>query len=363
MNVAIDGLSTLLGQTIADVIRERGLTSRAIVSILHGQLEDLNQDDNDQLDVSSNSKIKNSFLQDINFSELDIVFIADNKKDNLTTFSQAAEAGVTIIDCAGISTVQEDIPLVVHDINSYVITSHDRNGQKTQGIKPGLVIAIPSPGATILSQVLFPLTQLQSIERVNVCHFSPAADLGKTGLEQLSGQTAQLLNGMPLKTAPSKTRQGVTQLAFNLVPFPGSDDGTNDTNDEGDYSAQEVRLASETRRLLNDDTIVINATCIQVPVFYAQSQVVDITFAQAIHSQAVESLFKRNKGFQVRHACNASPVAMTALGEHDDLIISRIRQNQDDERSLTLWCVSDNLRRGAAVNAVQIAEILIKSYL
>jgi aspartate-semialdehyde dehydrogenase len=340
MNIAIDGLSTLLGQAIADLIGERKLIQQPLISIMHGDAQDLNKDDNDQLDSSPSLATENHFLQDINFSDLDLIFIADTQDHNRLTLNQALEAGVRVIDCVGLCAEQRGVPLVVHDINSHEI----------RDLRLGFAIALPSPAATMLAQVLFPLTQFDTLERVSVCHFSPMSNLGKVGVEQLAGQTARLLNGMPMK----KKHSG-SQLAFNLLPQCGAIGDT-------DYSDQETQLMRETKRLLNDDTIVMNATCIQVPVFYAQAQVVEISFAAAVDSRQIEILLKQS-GLQVQAVANASPAALTASGEKDGLIVSRVRQNIDDERSLTLWCMADNLRRGAAVNAVQVAEILIKSYL
>ena len=341
MKIAIDGVTTLLGQTIAELVDSQQLTALPIISILHGNASDLETEDA-QLDSNVDVQIEPQFFDDIIFSDLAIVFIADNQDRNKDTINRAINAGATVIDCANNATPDLAKHLLVHDINSHEI----------QGFEPGFVISVPSAGATMLSQIVFPMLQAgYGVERINVCHFAPAAQLGKTGVEQLAGQTARLLNGMPL---PKKSRG--EQVAFNLLPQSGAIDNFA-------YAETETLLMEEVKLLLNHDGLVVNASVIQAPVFYAQSQVIDLVFENEVAADAIEALLKRQAGVKVANVNQASPVALQHDEGEPQIVVSRIRQNPADERSLTLWCVSDNLRRGAAGNAVQIADLLIKSYL
>ena len=186
---------------------------------------------------------------------------------------------------------------------------------------------------------------------VNACHFSPAASFGKTGIEQLAGQTARLLNGQPLEKS-----QRELQLAFNLLPQNGA------IGEDG-YTSQESRLISQTKRLLDNPDLQINATAIQAPTFYGQAQSIEIGFAYPVDIGAVERLLKQAKDIRLVKPAQSSPAVYSRDGNGEQLFISRLRQNCGNERALTLWCVADSLRHSAAVRAVQIAEMLIKSYL
>jgi len=342
MKIAIDGFDTLVGQTIAELIHEKLNEHYELIAILHGDFADISEENDSQLNNKSNVKIENCFLKDLDFTELNIVFIDDNQDHIQLTLTNALEQGVKVIDCAGNTNPYDEFLLIVHDINSH----------EFQGLTPGFVIATPSAGATMLSQVLRPLLQSGcGVERVNVCHLAPAANLGKVGVEQLASQTTRLLNGMPL---PKKQR--LEQMAFNLLPQTGA-------IDENEYTETETQLIRETKRLLGEETLLINASVVQAPVFYAQSQVIDLNFYEAVDPDQVAAVLRATAGIRITAAKQASPVAIQTQTDQFELVISRIRQNPDDKRSLTLWCASDNLRRGPAGNAVQIADLLIKSYL
>ncbi len=342
MKIVIDGMATLLGQTIAELAQAQFTVQESLVSIMHGSVATLKDDEDEQISTDKDIAVKHEFLQDLEFSENDIVFVADNQEHNQLTIAQAVQQGAMVIDCAGNTVGQVQVPIIVHDINSHEL----------QGLRPGFVIATPTAGATMLSQIIVALLQNQAVlQSINVCHFVPAAHFGKSGVELLASQTARLLNGMPLSK-----KQGLEQIAFNLLPQAGA-------IGEGDFTELETQIMNETRRVLNDDTFGINASCVQVPVFYAQSQVIDAHFSGEVDLREIESALKQRAGISIGVAKKASPVAIHKQDGQDDIVVSRLRQNQEDKRSLTLWCVSDNLRRGAAGNAVQIADLLIKSYL
>ena len=340
MTIAIDGISSLLGQAIAAQLQQSELSSHELIAILHGDVADLA--DTDLPDRSEEFSCREQFFEHINFAELDIVFIADLHVDSEKTLATAVASGAMVIDCVGLSANHGDVPLIAFAINSQLL----------QGLMPGFVIATPSPDATMLCQVVAPLREVYGdLEKINVCHFLPASHFGKAGVELLAGQTARLLNGMPLNK-----KQSPAQVAFNLIPQCGA------LNDSG-YCEWEVTLKEQTRRLLDDPVLQVNVTCIQVPVFYAQCQTIELTFTTAVDPQQAEQRLKQVDGIRVAALKQSTPAIVQAQSDHSDIVVSRVRQNPGEERSLTYWCVSDNLRVGAAGNAVQIADLLIKSYL
>ena len=339
--IAIDGANTLLGQAIIDVINERKLITEPVVALLPGAADKPETEDGDQFPASARVKIVECFIDDFDYSTVNIIFIAGNKQSAEDIITPALGANAMVIDLSGYAAEQEQFPLIVSGLNDHEI----------QNLVPGFVVATPSPATTMLAQVICPIAQHAILERVNVTHLSPVSSQGKSGVDELAGQTARLLSGMPIekKVFP-------TQIAFNVLPQNGAIDDMGRTE-------QERMLIVETKRLLNDDSVAISATCIQVPVFYAQSQVIDLVFAHAVEYQRIETVLRQTGGLTLVKNRDNSPAVLKSGDGDDPLIVGRIRRQGDDEQALSMWCVADNLRRAAAVNAVQIAEILIKSYL
>ena len=179
----------------------------------------------------------------------------------------------------------------------------------------------------------------------------PAVHYGKEGVEELVGQTARLLNGMPVESTVFSQ-----QLAFSVLPETSS-------LDENGYSQDELALTNEIRELFAGYDYSIQATCIQVPVFHAQSQIITITTKEPITVKSATGLLSKSSGITTVSSNKLGPTAIKNAAGKDGLFVGRIRQPVGQDHQISLWSVGENLRKGAALNSVQIAEILIKSYL
>ena len=337
--VAIVGDNTLLAQTLVDVLAQRQLAIESTLILLPGSIQQVDEHTPLGINPPKHFPVQEQFINNVDFSQIDIVFVISVDDDTENLIGQSLAGGSTVIDCSGYSASQSDIPLILPALNSH----------ESPDLRPNSVIALPSPAATLLSRVVFPLAAEFICERITVCHYSSASAHGKTGVERLAGETARLLNGMPLS-------KGQQQSAFNLVPQSGAID------DKG-YTETELGLMRQCERLLGVGNLIVNATCIQVPVFYGQSQALELQFNQPIEVAQATAILKGVADIDLVEAYESSPVVAQRQADDERIVVSRLRQNSRDERSLSLWCGSDDLRLGAAVGAVQIAEILIKSYL
>lgn len=280
-------------------------------------------------------------LADFDFSSVDIVFFVDDQDLAADYAGPAADAGAFVVDCSPHFRDAEDVPLVVPEVNGEVLESLGR----------GTLIASPSPSSIFLALVLKPLMASVTLTRVVISSLQPVSAQGKAGIDELAGQTARLLNGVPAKPAVFPQ-----QVAFNLLPQ------TSTLSPEG-YSGEEMDLLHQTKRLLGQPAFSLNPTCIQAPVFYAHSEIISIEAQEPLSANEVTAMLSRAPGLKLARINRGGPSAVKDATGQDAVTVGRIRQSMDNEREINLWCVGDNLRKGAALNAVQIAEILIKTHL
>jgi len=200
---------------------------------------------------------------------------------------------------------------------------------------------------------LAPIHRAVGIARINVATYQSVSGAGRSGMEELAKQTAALLNFQ--EHPPKKFSK---QIAFNVIPH------IDDFQDNG-YTKEEMKMVWETRKILEDDTIQVNPTAVRVPVFYGHAEAVHIETRDAITAQAARALLKDAPGVVVidEREAGGYPTPVSDAAGHDAVYVGRIREDISHPRGLNLWIVSDNIRKGAALNAVQIGEILAKSYL
>ncbi|MGH8253855.1 MAG: aspartate-semialdehyde dehydrogenase [Steroidobacteraceae bacterium] len=256
---------------------------------------------------------------------------------------KAAAAGCIVIDNTAHFRLEKDIPLVVPEVNAAAIAQY-----KTRGI-----IANPNCSTIQMVVALKPLHDAVGIERINVATYQSVSGGGRKAVEELAEQTAQLLNGRPVepKVLPK-------QIAFNCIPHI-------DRFLENGYTKEEMKLQWETCKILGDESIRVNATAVRVPVFYGHSEAVHIETRRKISADDARALLARAPGVQVidERKPGGYPTAVTEAANHDTVYVGRIREDMTHERGLNLWIVGDNVRKGAATNAIQIAEILVREYL
>lgn len=256
---------------------------------------------------------------------------------------KAAAAGCVVIDNTSQFRYDADIPLVVPEVNAAAIAQY-----KTRGI-----IANPNCSTIQMVVALKPIHDAVGIERINVATYQSVSGGGRKAVEELAEQTAQLLNGRPVvpKVLPK-------QIAFNCIPQI-------DKFLENGYTKEEMKMQWETCKILGDESIRVNATAVRVPVFYGHSEALHIETRRKISAADARALLASAPGVQVmdERKPGGYPTAVTEAANHDTVYVGRIREDMTHERGLNLWVVGDNVRKGAATNAIQIAEILVREYL
>jgi aspartate-semialdehyde dehydrogenase len=255
----------------------------------------------------------------------------------------AAQAGCVVVDNTSRFRYEDDIPLVVPEVNPHAIAAY-----KTRGI-----IANPNCSTIQMLVALKPLHDAAVIERINVCTYQAVSGTGKEAIEELAGQTAELLNGRPVRPSVYPC-----QIAFNVLPHI-------DVFQENGYTKEEMKMVWETRKIMEAPEIQVNPTAVRVPVFYGHSEAVHIETRDKLTAVQATSLLEKAPGVVVldKHQDAGYPTAVTEGAGHDPVYVGRIREDISHPRGLDLWVVADNVRKGAALNSIQIAEILVKAYL
>jgi aspartate-semialdehyde dehydrogenase len=249
-----------------------------------------------------------------------------------------------VIDNTSHFRYQDDIPLVVPEVNAHAIARYRDRG----------IIANPNCSTIQMVVALKPIHDAVGIERINVATYQSVSGAGRQALEELASQSAALLSGQPI--APPRVI--ARQIAFNCVPQI-------DRFEDNGYTREEMKMAWETRKIMEDDSIRVNATVVRVPVFYGHSEAVHIETRRKISAAQARALLEQAPGVTVldRREPGGYPTAVTEAANHDTVYVGRIREDMSHERGLDLWIVADNIRKGAATNSVQIAEILVREYL
>ncbi|HIA59587.1 MAG TPA: aspartate-semialdehyde dehydrogenase [Gammaproteobacteria bacterium] len=256
---------------------------------------------------------------------------------------KAAEAGCVVIDNTSHFRYEDDIPLVVPEVNAAAIADYrDRN-----------IIANPNCSTIQMVVALKPIYDIAGIKRISVATYQAVSGTGKSAIKELAGQTAELLNGRE-----AKWEVYPRQIAFNALPQI-------DVFMDNGYTKEEMKMVWETRKIFADDSIEVSATCVRVPVFYGHSEAVQIETREPLSAEAARELLAAAPGITVidEHSDGKYPTAVHDSAGKDSVFVGRIRQDISFANGLNLWVVADNVRKGAALNSIQIAEELIKSYL
>ena len=248
-----------------------------------------------------------------------------------------AAAGAVVIDNSSAFRADADVPLVVAEVNPETL----RN-------RPKGIIANPNCSTMQLMVALAPLHRAAGIERINVATYQSVSGTGRKALEELGRQTAGLLSFQEVRPEVYPV-----QIAFNVIPHGG------DFQPNG-YTSEEMKLVDETRRILGDDTIRVNATVVRVPVFYGHSEAVNIETRDKLTAGQARKLLQGAPGIEVvdEHEAGGYPTPVTHASGSDPVYVGRIREDLSHPRGLNLWVVADNIRKGAALNAVQLAELV-----
>jgi aspartate-semialdehyde dehydrogenase len=248
-----------------------------------------------------------------------------------------AAAGAVVIDNSSAFRYDDDVPLVVSEVNPEQVKNRPRG-----------IIANPNCSTMQMVVALKPIHDAAGIERINVATYQSVSGAGRSGLEELGRQTAALLNFQDVEVERFQA-----QIAFNLIPH------IDDFQDNG-FTKEEMKLVWETRKILGDDRIQVNPTAVRVPVFYGHSEAVNVETREKISADAVRALLEKAPGVVVvdERKPGGYPTPVTHASGRDPVYVGRIRDDLSHPRGVNLWIVSDNIRKGAALNAVQVAELV-----
>ncbi len=254
----------------------------------------------------------------------------------------AAAAGCVVIDNTSQFRYDDEIPLVVPEVNPQAIADYTRHN----------IIANPNCSTIQMLVALKPLHDEAGIERINVCTYQAVSGTGKEAIEELAMQTAELLNGRTAKATVYPK-----QIAFNVLPQI-------DVFMDNGYTREEMKMVWETRKIMGDDSIQVNPTAVRVPVFYGHSEAVHIETRKKLDAAKATALLQKTPGVVVldERKDGGYPTAVSEGANHDPVYVGRIREDISHPRGLDLWVVADNVRKGAALNSIQIAEILVEKY-
>ena len=282
-------------------------------------------------------------LDDFDFSKARIGLFSAGASVSERYAPRAGEAGCVVIDNSSRFRYENDVPLVVPEVNPDAIEGYTcRN-----------VIANPNCSTIQMVVALKPIHEAAGIERINVATYQSVSGTGKEAIEELAGQTAALLNGKPAEAGVYPK-----QIAFNALPHI-------DVFMDNGYTKEEMKMVWETRKIMEDDSIRVNATTVRIPVFYGHSEAVHVETREKLGVDEAREILAAAPGVVVmdERTDGGYPTAATESAGADAVFVGRIREDISHPRGLDMWIVSDNLRKGAALNSVQIAEMLARDHL
>ncbi len=277
------------------------------------------------------------------FSKVQIALFSAGSKVSAKYAPIAANSGCVVIDNTSCFRYDTDIPLIIPEINSHQISEY----------KNRYIIANPNCATIQMLVALKPIYDAVGIKKITVASYQSVSGTGRAAISELVSQTAQLLNGKTVKSVIYPE-----QIAFNVIPH------IDDFLDNG-YTKEEMKIVWETHKILNDQNIIINPTTVRVPVIYGHSEAVTIETKRPLSAVHARELLISAPGVKVVDDPTRKkyPTPLKYAVGKDDVFVGRIRNGLGDEYTLNLWVVSDNVRKGAALNSVQIAEILLADYL
>ena len=289
-------------------------------------------------------ELKVEDLKGFDFSRVRLGLFSAGAKVSEEFAPLASAAGCVVVDNTSHFRYDADVPLVVPEVNPAALAGYTQRG----------IVANPNCSTIQMLVALKPIYDAVGIERINVATYQAVSGAGRRGIEDLAGQTARLLNGQPLD---GKSRFP-KQMAFNVLPQV-------DEFQENGYTREEMKIVWETHKILGDDHIKVNATCVRVPVFYGHSEAIHLETREKLTAAKARALLSKAPGVVVldERKPGGYPTPVTEAASRDGVFVGRIREDLSHPLGLDLWVVSDNVRKGAALNSVQLAELLVKTYL
>jgi aspartate-semialdehyde dehydrogenase len=335
-NIAVVGATGAVGEAMLSILEERNFPVGEVYALASSKSV------GKRIPFKGGS-LKVEDLATFDFSKAQIGLFSAGGSISAEYAPKAAAAGCIVVDNTSHFRYDDDIPLVVPEVNPDKIADYKNRG----------IIANPNCSTIQMLVALKPIYDAVGITRINVCTYQAVSGTGKKGIEEVVKQTAKLLNGQPIETNVYPK-----QIAFNVLPQI-------DVFMDNGYTKEEMKMVWETQKILGDQTVMVNATAVRVPVFYGHSEAVHIETKTKIDANAVRTLLSNAPGVTVldERKNGGYPTAVTESSGHDDVFVGRIREDISHPTGIDLWVVGDNVRKGAALNSVQIAEILVKNYI
>lgn len=335
-NVAVVGATGAVGEIMLSILVQRNFPVGKVYALASSRSAGKRVEfKNKQLIVED--------LETFDFSKVDIGLFSPGASVSAIYAPKAAEAGCVVVDNTSQFRYDDDIPLVVAEVNPDAVADYKMRG----------IIANPNCSTIQMLVALKPIYDAVGIERINVCTYQAVSGSGKEAIEELAKQTADLLSMKEVKCDVYPK-----QIAFNVLPQI-------DVFQENGYTKEEMKMVWETQKIFGDESIMVNPTAVRVPVFYGHSEAVHIETKEKIDVATATKLLNEMSGVTVldERQDGGYPTAVTEAAGEDPVFVGRIREDISHPRGLNMWVVSDNVRKGAALNSVQIAEILVKHYL
>ena len=329
LSVAVVGATGLVGRTMLSILEERRFTEGPVVPVASARSRGMT------LPVRG-AEVEVAVLDEFDFRGVDIALFSPGGTVSGEHAPRAAEAGCVVIDNTSRFRYDDDVPLVVPEVNPGEIARFRQRN----------IIANPNCSTIQMVVALKPIYDAVGIERVNVATYQAVSGAGQSALTRLAEEAAAIVAGQPVEGVP---------LAYNAVPQI-------DSFQDNGYTREEMKMVWETRKILGDDDIRVNATAVRVPVAAGHGEAIHLETRERIEVAAVRELLQAAPGVSLVDGAGQFPTALTHAAGRDDVYVGRLREDLSHERGLALWVVADNVRKGAALNSVQIAEVLADSY-
>ena len=330
LKVAVVGATGAVGETMLSILAERRFPASEIIALASERSVGTDV-------MYGDEEIEVQDLAKFDPGGIDIALFSAGGSISKEYAPKFAAAGAVVIDNSSAFRYDDDVPLVVSEVNPEAAKNRPRG-----------IIANPNCSTMQMVVALKPIFDAAGITRINVATYQSTSGAGRSGMEELGKQTAELLNFQ--SPEPKKFQ---VQIAFNLIPQ------IDDFLDNG-YTKEEMKLVWETRKILGDDSIQVNPTAVRVPVFYGHSEAVNVETKKKLSVDDVRTLLAAAPGVEVvdDRVPGGYPTPVTHASGNDAVYVGRIREDASHPSAINLWIVSDNIRKGAALNAVQIAELV-----
>jgi len=332
-NIAVVGATGAVGRTMLSILDQRKLPTANLTALASERSA------GSSIPTGKRS-VRVQALDGFDFTDIDIALFSAGASVSREFAPIAVEAGAVVIDNSSCYRYDDDIPLVVPEVNPHALASHTG------------IVANPNCSTIQLVVALKPLHDAAVIERLNICTYQSVSGAGQQGIDELARQSVDLLNGRSTEASVIPSR-----IAFNAVPHI-------DVFQDNGYTKEEMKIVWETKKILEDPDILINPTAVRVPVFYGHSEAVHLETKTKLKVEDVRTLMSKASGITLmdERRDKGYPTAALDGTDTDDVFVGRIREDISHPTGLNLWIVSDNVRKGAALNSVQIAEKLIDMY-